>query len=152
MIQVLSGLLRVIFIMWESLNFFICTAKKFSEWIGGRKIAFQKHRIPRGTHGNVVGKHRWKWQAPRSMESPLFTRPVIVLKRLAARLFLCHSVTEADSWWGPGTSLSNTKAKWWRFASSHSRSMDYRRLFSKLGELDDEGLKRDKEGFQRLCL
>jgi mRNA interferase MazF len=127
--------------------------KKFSEWMGVKgKLHFKKHRIPR-----VYEAEMWWASIGENVgteingKSQLFTRPVIVLKRLAQGFFFVIPVTTQirDGTWYV---TFKHRGKMMTACLHHTRSMDYRRLFSKIGELDDADFKRIKEGFQRLCL
>lgn len=82
-------------------------------------------------------------------KSKLFSRPVIIFKKLAHGFYFVIPTTTQDkegTWYVPITHGGKTV-----IACLHqSRSIDYRRLSSKLGQIDTADFARVKEGFVRL--
>ena len=82
-------------------------------------------------------------------KSDLFSRPVIVLKKLAHGFYFVIPTSTKDkhgSWYVPykHQGVSNV-------ACLHQvRAIDYRRILSKLGTLDDTDFARVKNGFNDL--
>lgn len=84
-------------------------------------------------------------------KSQLFSRPVIILKKLAKGFYLIVPTTsqKRSGNWFVNFKLQNVEET----ACFHQvRSIDYRRLSSKLGDLDDLDYKKVKEGFLKLYM
>lgn len=125
--------------------------KKFLEWIG------LKEKLNTATHEPPLVSERDIWWASVGEnvgleidgKSKLFSRPVIIFKKLAHGFYLVVPTT-----------TQQRKGTWYvdfrqqgedMVACLHQvRTIDYRRLFSKLGELDDQDFIRIKEKFHRL--
>lgn len=125
--------------------------KQFFEWIGlKKKLHLSEQQIPFVSEGQV-----WWASLGENVgfeingKSNLFTRPVIILKKLSNRFYFVLPLT---------TKLRN--GNWYinchlkgkaQIACLHqARAIDYRRLYSKLGRLDDLEYKKIKEGFLNL--
>ena len=84
-------------------------------------------------------------------KSRLFSRPVIIFKKLAHGFFLVIPTTtkiKDGSWY---VRLRHQERE--MVACLHQmRTIDYRRLSTKLGTLDDEDFSRISEGFRSLYL
>jgi mRNA-degrading endonuclease toxin of MazEF toxin-antitoxin module len=82
-------------------------------------------------------------------KSKVFTRPVVVYKKLSHTTFLALPTTSqnrAGSWYVDIT-LGNVKSV---VILSQARVVDYKRLFSKLGQLDAYDIAKIKEAFVKL--
>ena len=84
-------------------------------------------------------------------KSKLFSRPVVIFKKLTHGFYFVIPLTTQlrdGSWY---VSISQRKRAM-RVCLHQSRAIDYRRLWSKLGELDDEDYQKVRDGFQGLYL
>lgn len=79
-----------------------------------------------------------------------FSRPVIILRKVANGFYIVIPVTTQVH---EGTWYVNFKQKALEMSAClhQVRSIDYRRLLSHIGQLDDPDFNRVKEGFLRLC-
>lgn len=122
--------------------------KKFLEWIKLKERLDEKKILPPLINegdiwwtslGENIG-----WEI--NGKSDDFTRPVIILKKLAHGFYFCIPTTtkaKTGSWYIPYRHQSIDAA-----ACLHqARSIDFRRLHSKLGRLDDCDFLRIKCGF-----
>ncbi|MCC3246424.1 type II toxin-antitoxin system PemK/MazF family toxin [Methylocystis sp. WRRC1] len=82
-------------------------------------------------------------------KSDLFSRPVVIYKKLAHGFYFVVPTTTAErqgSWFVAFRQNKKSMA-----ACLHqARAIDHRRLSSKLGALDDEDFERIKDGFRTL--
>ena len=125
--------------------------KRFLEWIWLKeKLHEQAHRPPFVSEGDM-----W-WTAigenvgsEINGKSEQFSRPVIIFKKLAHGFyFVIPTSTKArtGSWYVPFRHKERDMV-----ACLHqARALDYRRLSSKLGTMDDEDLTRVRGGFASL--
>ncbi len=125
--------------------------KRFSEWI---QLKEKLHNIPHGpprvsegdlwwvSFGENIGReiNGKSWQ---------FTRPAIVLKKLTRNFYLV----------APSTTKSKTGSWYYKidhegvamhFCLHQIRTLDHRRLFSKLGQASDEDFEKIKRAFWKL--
>lgn len=127
--------------------------KKFLEWIGLKKILhFKAPPPPYVNEGDVwwasLGENVG---AEINGKSHLFTRPVIIFKKLAHGFYFVIPTT-----------TQHRKGSWYVGFPQHShivtaclhqaRTIDYRRLYSKLSELYDHDFVRVKKSFEKLYL
>lgn len=125
--------------------------KGFDEWIHVKeKLHFKIHKPPLVSEGEIwwasLGENvGWEING----KSALFSRPVIIYKKLARGLYLAIPSTTQErkgTWF-----VSFRQQKKLTFACLHQiRTIDFRRLSSKLGRLDDSDFRRIKEGFNDL--
>lgn len=82
-------------------------------------------------------------------KSRLFSRPGVILKKLSNRFYLVAPTTSKDhtgSWY-----VKITYTNRHTYVCLHQiRTLDYRRLSNKIGQIDDEQFNRIKEGFADL--
>ena len=82
-------------------------------------------------------------------KSKVFTRPGIIYKKLSHGFYFVIPSTTQEKRGSRFVEFLYKGKK--MFACLHqARAVDYRRLFSKLGTLDDEDLKKVKKGFNDL--
>jgi len=125
--------------------------KKFLEWIGLKEnLHFKDPRVPYVSEGDI-----WWASLGENIggeingKSRLFSRPVVILKKLTHSLyFVAPTTTQARV----GTWYVSFRQKNVPMASClhQVRVIDYRRLSSRLGELDAVDFKHVKEGFHKL--
>lgn len=125
--------------------------KLFLQWIGVKEALHdKKHKAPYVSEGDIwwasVGENIGY---EMNGKSDKFSRPVIIYKKLA-RGFYCVIPTttqiKTGSWFVHFKQHGED-----RTACLHQvRTIDYRRLWSKVGELDDSDMKRMKTGFKHL--
>jgi mRNA interferase MazF len=82
-------------------------------------------------------------------KSDLFSRPVIILKKLSHGLYFVAPTTTQDRT-GTWFVAIRQNAKQMVACLHQARAVDYRRLSSKLGTVDDEDFARVKDGFRNL--
>lgn len=127
--------------------------KRFLEWIGLKEtLHSRKHRPPLVSQGDV-----WWMSVGENVGSEingkndLFSRPAIIFKKLARGFYFVIPTTTQlhdGSWYVTFRHHGKDMV-----ACLHqARAVDYRRLSSKLGTLDDADLARIKEGFASLYL
>ncbi len=126
--------------------------KRFLEWIGLKeKLHSIIHKPPFVSEGEIwwasLGENIG---AEINGKSRQFTRPVVVLKKLSNGFYIVLPLTTQIHY---GTWYVNFKQKGVEmFACLHQvRSVDYRRLVSYFGQLDDSDFSRVKDGFLKLC-
>lgn len=131
------------------LNFF--SMKQFLAWIGLKeKLHENAHRPPYVSEGDI-----W-WTAigenvgsEINGKSEQFSRPVIIFKKLAHGFYFVVPTTtrlHEGSWYVPFRQHERDMV-----ACLHqARAVDYRRLSSKLGTMDDEDFTQVKAGFSAL--
>ena len=125
--------------------------KKFLEWIGLKeKLHNVEGQPPHVSEGDIwwasVGENVG---SEINGKSKLFSRPVIILKKLAHGFYFIIPITtqiREGSWYVP----FRQKEKDMVACLHQARAMDHRRLSSKLGTLDDEDLSHVKKGFSAL--
>ncbi len=125
--------------------------KQFLLWIGLKERLHNKtHAPPHVSQGDIwwafVGENVG---SEINGKSEQFSRPVIVYKKLAHGFYFVIPTT-----------TKNRSGTWYvafrhqekaMFACLHqARALDYRRLSSKLGTMDDADLSRVREGFTAL--
>lgn len=125
--------------------------KRFLEWIGLKeKLHKNTHKPPFVSEGDI-----WWCSLGENIGSEIngkssqFSRPAIVLKKLAHGFyFVIPTSTQkrSGSWYVP----FRHKGKHMVACLQQARSIDYRRLWSKLGSLDDTDVTRVKDGFHDL--
>ena len=127
--------------------------KQFRLWIGLKeRLDDSTHRPPLVSQGDIwwasVGENIG---SEISGKSGQFSRPVIVLKKLAHGFYFVIPTTTRThhgTWYVPFRQHEREM-----MACLHqARAIDYRRLSSKLGTLDDRDLGRVREGFAALYL
>ncbi len=127
--------------------------KRFLEWIKLKeKLHGNIHKPPHVTEGEVwwvsLGENIGR---EINGKNDLFSRPVLVFKKLSRETFLGLPTTSQDrkgSWYVSvkHTGLSVT------VILSQARVIDTKRLSSRLGQLDETDLIRVQEGFRNLYL
>ena len=125
--------------------------KRFVEWIGLKeKLHGKRHGAPHVSEGEIwwvsIGENVG---SEINGKSKLFSRPAVILKKLSRGFYFVI----------PTTSLQK-EGTWYVHFKQHGRDMaaclhqaraiDHRRLFSKLGRLDDTDFKKVKTGFRKL--
>ena len=127
--------------------------KRFSLWMGLKeKLHTVAHKPPLVSEGDIwwasVGENVGSEINGKSI---LFSRPVIVFKKLAHGFYFViptTTQTRTGSWYVPFRQREREMV-----ACLHqARSIDYRRFSSKLGALDDKDFERIKNGFSSLYL
>ena len=117
-----------------------------------QKLVRIQHRPPFVNEGDI-----WWFSLGENVgseiggKSDIFTRPAIVYRKLAAGFYLVvptTSKTKMGNWYVP---FKHQGRNMW--ACLHQvRTVDHRRLWSKIGRLDDEDYKSVQEGFRLLYL
>lgn len=125
--------------------------KHFDIWNGLKKtLDAILHRPPFVSEGDIwwvsfgenVGSET-------SGKSALFSRPAVILKKLSHGFYLVAPTTTKDktgTWYVP----IRHKEILTNVCLHQIRTIDYRRLSSKMGSLDDADILRIKEGFRKL--
>lgn len=125
--------------------------KRFLEWIGLKeKLDVQQHRPPLVSQGDIwwasVGENVG---SEINGKNHLFSRPVIIYKKLAHGFYFVIPTTtkiKEGTWYVIFRHQDREMA-----ACLHqARAIDYRRLSSKLGTLDDGDFIKVKNGFNSL--
>lgn len=125
--------------------------KRFNEWIELKKTLHNKEvKPPFVSEGDM-----WWMSLGENVgseingKSDVFTRPGVIFKKLSHGFYFVIPTTtqkKIGSWFVEFT-LKGKKM----FACLHqARAVDHRRLFSKLGTLDDGDLREVKIGFDKL--
>ncbi len=125
--------------------------KKFDDWIQQKcKLDNLNHKPPHVSEGDIwwtsVGENIG---SEVNGKSELFSRPVIILKKLAHGFYFVVPTSTKEkigSWYIPyrHQEINNV-------ACLHqSRAIDHRRIMSKIGTLDDSDFSRVKSGFLEL--
>lgn len=125
--------------------------KRFLEWIGLKeKLHDHQYRPPLVSEGDIwwtsIGENVG---SEINGKSTLFSRPVIIFKKLAHGFyFVIPTTTQAreGSWYV----AFRQKEKEMVACLHQARAIDYRRLSSKLGTLDDKDIGRVKSSFLNL--
>lgn len=127
--------------------------KRFLEWIGLKERLHNKApKVPHVKEGEIwwvsIGENIGSELNGKSYQ---FSRPMIVLKKLSHSFYYCVPTStkiKNGSWYVP---LRQKEIQ--MVACLHqSRSIDYRRLYSKLGQLDETDMRRVREQFGKLYL
>ena len=125
--------------------------KRFLEWIGLKeKLHETNHRPP-----HVSERDMWWASVGENIGSEMngksgrFSRPVLILKKLAHGFYLVAPTTTQprDGTWYVHVRLSDEDEF---VCLNQVRTIDYRRLHSKLGQIDTDNFKTVKDGFLRL--
>ena len=127
--------------------------KRFNEWINLKSsLDKQSNRPPLVSKGDIwwisVGENVG---SEISGKDTLFSRPAIILKKLAHGFYFIIPTTTKPR---KGTWYVDFKHQSIDMVAClhQARAIDYRRLSSKLGTLDDEDFARIKKGFQELYI
>ena len=125
--------------------------KRFLQWIGLKEALHnQAHQPP-----YVSERDLWWVSMGENIGSEMngksdrFTRPALVLRKLAYGFYLIAPTTtkpHTGSWYVK-TSLAGVDEF---VCLNQIRVVDYRRLYSKLGQIDTDDFDRVKEGFRKL--
>lgn len=125
--------------------------KRFLQWIGLKeKLHQSKHRPP------LVSEREIWWASlgenvgsEINGKSGLFSRPVVIYRKLAHGFFLViptTTQTKTGSWFVPFRSRDREMV-----ACLHQvRAIDYRRLSSRMARLDEDDFDRIRAAFWRL--
>jgi len=127
--------------------------KRFLQWIGLKeKLHNSDSKPPFVSEGDI-----WWFSFGENVgsevngKSDVFTRPGIILKKLAHGFYFVIPTTSKEksgSWYVSfQQGGKNTTA-----CLHQARAIDYRRTFSKLGTLDDSDFAKVKDGFEKLYL
>lgn len=125
--------------------------KRFTEWFKLKELLHnKKHRAPLVSEGDI-----WWASLGENIGSEIngksehFTRPAVILKKLSHNFYLIAPVTtqkQSGSWY-----VHVRHADTDEYICLHQiRSIDYRRIYSKLGQIDDADFQKVKEGFLKL--
>jgi mRNA interferase MazF len=125
--------------------------KRFLGWIGVKqKLDAHDHQPPLVREGDLwwcaVGENVG---IEASGKGENFTRPVIVLKKFGRLAFFGIPVTttkRVGSWYAPFKHKGVTQIA----VLMQARTFSYKRLYEKMGELDDVDFRNVKEAFARL--
>lgn len=126
--------------------------KGFLEWIGMKeKLHSIIHKPPFVSEGEIwwasLGENIG---AEINGKNRQFSRPVVVLRKLSNGFYIVIPLTTQIHY---GTWYVNFKQKGVEMSAClhQVRSLDYRRLISYFGQLDDTDFAVVKEGFLKLC-
>jgi mRNA interferase MazF len=125
--------------------------KRFLEWFG------LKQRLHAINHVPPLVSERDIWWASIGEnvgseingKSDLFSRPVIILKKLSHGFYFVIPTTtqvREGSWYAP----FRQQGKEMIACLHQARAIDYRRLSSRLGKIDGDDFERVKDGFRKL--
>jgi mRNA interferase MazF len=125
--------------------------KRFLEWFG------LKQRLHGINHVPPLVSERDIWWASIGEnvgseingKSDLFSRPVIILKKLSHGFYFVIPTTtqvREGSWYAP----FRQQGKEMIACLHQARAIDYRRLSSRLGKIDGDDFERVKDGFRKL--
>lgn len=127
--------------------------KRFLEWIGLKEKLHFKDKEPPYVH---EGEIWWVGLGENigfeiNGKSEVFTRPVIIFKKFSNTLFFVIPVTTHLR---TGTWYVNYKQNGREITAClhHARSIDFRRLFTKIGQLDDLDFCNIQKSFSKLYL
>lgn len=127
--------------------------KKFLEWIGLKeRLHSTDHKAP-----FVSERDMWWVSLGENIGSEMngksnrFSRPALILKKLAHGFYLIAPTTtqEKKGTWYVHIQLGEQDEY---VCLNQIRVVDYRRLHSKLGQIDTNAFKKVKEGFKKLYL
>ena len=125
--------------------------KRFLEWVGLKeKLSETNHRPP-----HVSERDMWWASVGENIGSEMngkserFSRPVLIMRKLAHGFYLVAPTTTQprDGTWYVHVRLSDQDEF---VCLNQVRTIDYRRLHSKLGQIDTDNFKTVKDGFLRL--
>lgn len=127
--------------------------KKFLEWIrlkeklheaGSQPPLFAEREVWWASIGENIGKEI-------NGKSELFTRPVLIFKKLSHDTFMGIPTTSQDrnGTWYVSVNYGKHQVA---VILSQARVIDARRLSTRLGRLDEHDFKRVREGFKKLYL
>lgn len=127
--------------------------KDFDKWNSKKKaLDASAHRPPLVSEGEIwwasIGENIG---SEISGKNDLFSRPVVIFKKLSHGFYFVIPTTTQSrkgSWYID----FRQKGKMMIACLQQAKAIDYRRLSSKLGTLDDEDFKRIIEGFFALYL
>jgi mRNA interferase MazF len=127
--------------------------KKFLEWIGLKeKLHSIAHAAPHVSEGEIwwasIGENIGTEINGKSL---LFSRPVIIFRKLTHGFYFVIPVTtqiRRGTWYVE----FNQRDKEMTACLHHARSIDYRRLSTRLGELDENDCSKIKDAFRKLYL
>lgn len=125
--------------------------KKFLEWIGLKEVLDSKEStIPHVSQGQIwwasLGENVGK---EINGKSDLFTRPVLIFKKLSRDFYLVIPLTSQERFgtWYVNFSLRGKS----QAACLHQiRALDCKRLSTRLGWIDDSDYQKVKAGFLQL--
>ncbi len=127
--------------------------KRFLEWIGLKeKLHDTDHRPPFVSEGDI-----WWTSLGENIgseingKSSLFSRPVIIFKKLSHGFYFVIPTTTQDRR-GTWYVQFQHKDKSVTACLHQARAIDHRRISSKLGTIDDQDLQRVKDAFNTLYL
>ena len=127
--------------------------KRFSEWIGLKeKLHNKQHKTPLVSERDI-----WWASMGENVGSEIngkgrqFVRPVIIYKKLSNYLYLVIPIslqTKTGSWFVNFMRQGKSTTAYLH----QSRTIDYRRLYCKIGELENNDFKKIKFGFYKLYI
>ncbi len=125
--------------------------KRFLEWIG------LKEHLHKSDHKAPFVSERDIWWvsfgenvgSEMNGKSDKFTRPALILKKLAHGFYLVAPTTtqEHEGTWYVHIKLGQKDEY---VCLNQIRTVDYRRLYSKLGQVDTDNFEKAKEGLWKL--
>ena len=127
--------------------------KRFLEWIGVKKALHSSEQvIPLVSEGQI-----WWASLGENVgyeingKSRLFTRPVLIFKKLSDQFYLVVPLTSQKK---VGSWYVNYRQRGEDFSACihQIRTIDYRRLSTRLGWFDERDFARIKDGFIKLYL
>jgi mRNA interferase MazF len=125
--------------------------KRFLQWIVLKQNLHESaHKPPHVSEGDIwwasIGENVG---SEINGKSKLFSRPVVILRKLSHGFYFVVPTTtqqRTGSWF-----VAFRQNERMMLACLHqARAIDYRRLSSKLGSIDDEDFSRVKDGFRKL--
>ena len=124
--------------------------KRFDQWIELKESLHNKKNFPHFNEGEVwwvsVGENIGR---EINGKSTLFSRPMVVYKKLSRELFLGIPTTSQDrigTWYVPVTYSTHKVTA----VLSQVRTIDNRRLSSRIGQLNSDNFSKIKQGFTSL--
>jgi len=125
--------------------------KRFLEWIGLKEKLHAKHSNPPYVNEGDI----WWASLGENVGSEIngkshkFSRPVIILKKLSHTYYFVipASTKQKSGTWYVNYEQGGIQAV---ACLQHARAIDFRRLYSKLGELHAADFFKIKEGFRKL--
>ncbi len=127
--------------------------KNFLVWMGLKeKLHISAHKVPFVSERDI-----WWVSLGENVGSEIngksahFSRPALILKKLAHGFFLAAPTTTKPhiGTWYIAVKLGETTEY---VCLNQIRTIDYRRLYSKLGQIDTDDFAKVKEGFASLYL
>jgi len=127
--------------------------KDFENWFPLKeKLDTSSHKVPFVSEGDIwwmsIGENIG---SEISGKNSLFSRPAIIYKKLSHSFYLIIPTTTKEkdgSWYVPFTQGQKNMVA----CLQQVRTVDYRRLSSKLGSLDQKDFERVQIGFSNLYL